>query len=87
MDAAGNDLIVSVTDHPESEDDTDRIFSVDVADGKMSLLFAPNRSLRRYSRFSPDGKQFAYAAARVDGPEPHDIYVRPIDRFTLRSEP
>ncbi|MGB7022369.1 MAG: S9 family peptidase [Candidatus Acidiferrales bacterium] len=74
----GNNLIVSVTDHPESEDDTDRIFSVNVADGKMALLFAPKGPFGDI-RVSPDSKQFAYIGSRVDGPEPHDIYVRPID--------
>ncbi|MHB8486257.1 MAG: S9 family peptidase [Candidatus Acidiferrales bacterium] len=71
-------LIVSATDHPESDDDTNRIFSVNVADGKMSLLFAPKGPFGGI-RVSPDGKQFAYAGARVDGPEPTDIYVRSVD--------
>src|SRR5579864_9558835 len=71
-------LIVSATDHPESDDDTDRIFSVNVADGKMSLLFAPKGPFGDI-RVSPDGKQVAYTGARVDGPEPTDIYVRSID--------
>jgi len=71
-------LIVSATDHPESDDNTDRIFSVNVADGKMSLLFAPKGPFGGI-RVSPDGKQFVYIASRVDGPEPTDIYVRSID--------
>lgn len=71
-------LIVSATDHPESDDDTDRIFSVNVADGKMSLLFAPKGPFGGI-RVSPDGQQFAYIASRVDGPEPTDIYIRSID--------
>ncbi|MGC1934010.1 MAG: S9 family peptidase, partial [Candidatus Acidiferrales bacterium] len=74
----GDRIIVSATDHPESENDTNRIFAVDVSAGKMSLLFAPTGPFGNI-RVSPDGKQFAYAAARVDGPEPHDIYVRSID--------
>ena len=74
----GDSLIVSATDHPESEDDTDRIFSVNLADGKMSLLFAPKGPFGDI-RVSPEGKQFAYIGSRVDGPEPHDIYVRSID--------
>src|SRR5579859_550774 len=70
--------IVSATDHPESDDDTDRIFSVNVADGKMSLLFAPKGPFGGI-RVSPDGQQFVYIASRVDGPEPTDIYIRSID--------
>ena len=75
---SGDRLIVSATDHPESDDDTNRIFSVNVADGKMSLRFAPKGPFGGI-RVSPDGKQFAYIASRVDGPEPTDIYIRSID--------
>src|SRR5487761_575397 len=71
-------LIVSATDHPESDDDTDRIFSVNVADGKMSLLFAPKGPFGGI-RVSPDGRQFAFVASRVAGPEPPDVYIRSID--------
>ncbi|MFI5127497.1 MAG: S9 family peptidase [Candidatus Acidiferrales bacterium] len=74
----GDRLIVSATDHPESDDNTERIFSVNVADGKMSLLFGPKGPFGGI-RVSLDGKQVAYAGARVDGPEPTDIFVRSID--------
>ncbi|MGH9728594.1 MAG: S9 family peptidase, partial [Candidatus Acidiferrales bacterium] len=74
----GDGLIVSATDHPESDEDTNRIFSVNVTDGNFSLLFAPKGPFGGI-RVSPDGKQFAYIGARVDGPEPHDIYIRSID--------
>ena len=80
----GESIVISATDHPESDDDTNRIFSVDVSTGKMSLLFAPVGPFGNI-RVSPDGKQFLYAGARVDGPEPHDIYVRTID--SAASEP
>lgn len=76
--AQGDRLIVSATDHPESDDDTGRIFSVDASSGKMSLLVAPKGPFGGI-HVSPDGKQFAYAGARVDGPEPTDIYVRSLD--------
>ncbi|HEV2222535.1 MAG TPA: S9 family peptidase [Candidatus Acidoferrales bacterium] len=75
---SGDRLIISATDHPESDDDTNRIFSVNVADGKMSLLFAPKGPFGDI-RVSPDGKHVAYAGARVDGPEPTDLYVRSIN--------
>ncbi|HKN59809.1 MAG TPA: S9 family peptidase [Candidatus Acidoferrales bacterium] len=67
-------LIVSATDHPESDEDTDRIFSVNVADGKMTQLLAPRGPFGDL-RVSKDGKWLAYAGARVDGPQPHDLYV------------
>jgi dipeptidyl aminopeptidase/acylaminoacyl peptidase len=67
-------LIVSATDHPESDEDTDRIFSVSVADGKVTQLLAPRGPFGDL-RVSKDGKWLAYAGARVDGPQPHDLYV------------
>jgi dipeptidyl aminopeptidase/acylaminoacyl peptidase len=70
-------LIVSATDHPESDEDTDRIFSVSVADGKMAELLAPRGPFGDL-RVSKDGKWLAYVGSRVDGPEPHDLHVIPI---------
>ncbi|HVA72750.1 MAG TPA: S9 family peptidase [Candidatus Limnocylindrales bacterium] len=77
----GRRLIVSATDHPASDDNTNRIFSIDAATGKMTLLVAPKGPFGDI-RVSPDGTQFAYVAARVDGPEPTDIYVRSFDSPT-----
>ena len=70
----GDRLVISATDHPESDDNTDRIFSLDLAGGQMSLLAAPKGPFGDI-RVSPDGTQFVYVGSRVDGPEPHDIYV------------
>ena len=67
-------LIISATDHPESDDDTNRIFSLDLSNGQMSQLVAPKGPFGEI-RILPNGKEFAYLGARVDGPEPHDIYV------------
>jgi dipeptidyl aminopeptidase/acylaminoacyl peptidase len=67
-------LITSATDHPESDDNTNRIFSLDVASGQMTQIIAPQGPFGDI-RVSPDGTEFAYMGARVDGPEPHDIYI------------
>lgn len=72
--SAGDRLVISATDTPASDDNTNRIFSLDAASGQMTLLVAPKGPFGDI-RVSPDGKQFAYLGARVDGPEPHDIYV------------
>lgn len=69
-----NRLIISATDRPESDDNTNRIFSVDAASGQMTQILAPTGPFGDI-RVSPDGTQFAYMGARVDGPEPHDIYI------------
>ena len=71
---SGDRLIISATDHPESDEDTDRIFSVTVADGKMTELFAPKGPFGDM-HVSKDGKWLAYMGTRVDGPEPHDLHL------------
>jgi dipeptidyl aminopeptidase/acylaminoacyl peptidase len=70
----GDRLIVSATDHPESDQETNRIYSVNVADGKVAEVAAP-RGPFGHLRVSPDGKSVAYLAAKVDGPQPHDLFV------------
>lgn len=71
---SGDRVIVSATDHPESDEDTERIFSVAAADGKMTELIAPLGPFGDL-RVSKDGKWLAYMGSRVDGPEPHDLHV------------
>lgn len=72
--ASSDRLVIAATDHPESDDNTNRIFLLDPSSGQVSLLVAPKGPFGDI-RVSPDGAQFAYMGARVDGPEPHDIYV------------
>jgi dipeptidyl aminopeptidase/acylaminoacyl peptidase len=81
---SGDRLIVSATDHPESDEDTERIFVVATADGKMTELLAP-RGPFGDMHVSKDGKWLAYAGTRVDGPEPHDLYVIPTSGGTPKN--
>jgi dipeptidyl aminopeptidase/acylaminoacyl peptidase len=74
----GDRLIVSATDHPESDQNTHRIFALAIADGQMKELSAPRGPFGGV-RVSPDGKSVTYLAARVDGPTPHDLIVQPIE--------
>ncbi len=74
--AHGDELVVVATDHPESDQETNRIFAVNIADGKMRLLAAPRGPFDKL-RVSPDGSQIGYVGSRVDGPAPHDLYVLP----------
>jgi dipeptidyl aminopeptidase/acylaminoacyl peptidase len=70
------ELIVSATDRPEVEMDTNRIFRI--VDGKMREIAAPRGPFSGL-QVSFDGKRIAYLAARVDGPAPHDLYVQPVE--------
>ena len=71
---SGDRLIVSATDHPESDEDTQRICSVAAADGKMTKIFAP-RGPFGDMRVSKDGNWVSFVGTRVDGPQPHDLYI------------
>jgi dipeptidyl aminopeptidase/acylaminoacyl peptidase len=81
---SGDRLILSATDHPESDEDTQKIFSVAVADGKMTEILAP-RGPFGDMRVSPDGKWLSFVGTRVDGPEPHDLYVLPVGGGTPKN--
>jgi dipeptidyl aminopeptidase/acylaminoacyl peptidase len=70
-------LIVSATDHPEADQDTNRILSISNADGQMNQIAAPRGPFGQLN-VSPDGSSVAYLAARVDGPSPHDLYLQPL---------
>jgi dipeptidyl aminopeptidase/acylaminoacyl peptidase len=67
-------MIASATDHPEADADRNRIYSINLADGKMTEVAAPRGPFGRL-RVSPDGKSVVYIAAKVDGPSPHDLFL------------
>jgi dipeptidyl aminopeptidase/acylaminoacyl peptidase len=81
---SGDRLIVSATDHPESDLDTNKIYSVAASDGKMTELFAPRGPFGDL-KVSKDGKWISFVGCRVDGPEPHDIYILPVDGGTPKN--
>jgi dipeptidyl aminopeptidase/acylaminoacyl peptidase len=67
-------MIASATDHPEADVDTNRIYSINLSDGKMTEVAAPRGPFGRL-RVSPDGRMVAYVAAPVDGPSAHDLFL------------
>jgi dipeptidyl aminopeptidase/acylaminoacyl peptidase len=69
-------LLVVATDHPESDQETNRIFTVTVPDGKMQQVAAPSGPFTAV-RVSPDGQKISYIGSRIDGPNPHDLFVMP----------
>jgi dipeptidyl aminopeptidase/acylaminoacyl peptidase len=81
---AGDSLLVSATDHPESDQETNRIFKVNVADGRMQVIAAPKGPLGSI-RIAPDGKSISYIGCREDGPAPHDLYQLDLDRQQPRN--
>lgn len=81
---SGDRIIVSATDHPESDEDMQRIFSVEVSDGARKLLLAPHGPFGGI-RVSPDGTTLSYIGSRVDGPEPHDLMLLDIGKRATRN--
>ena len=74
----GEGLIVSATNRPNSDQNTNRIFSIAVSDGKMKEIGAPAGPFSGLRVFT-DGKSLTYQAARVDGPTTHDLYLQAIE--------
>jgi dipeptidyl aminopeptidase/acylaminoacyl peptidase len=81
---AGDRLVVSATDHPESDQETHRIFSIAISDGSRRQIFAPHGPFHDL-QVSPDGMTVSYIGSRVDGPSPHDLMLLDIDRRATRN--
>jgi dipeptidyl aminopeptidase/acylaminoacyl peptidase len=71
---SGTGLMLSATDHPESDQNTNRIFSLRLSDNAMTQVFAPRGPFGNI-RIAPDGKTMAFVGCREDGPTPHDLML------------
>jgi dipeptidyl aminopeptidase/acylaminoacyl peptidase len=81
----GDRLIVKATDHPESDQYTEQIFSVPTGpDGNVLQLVKPRGPFGEL-RVSPDGKTVSYVGSREDGPEPHDLLLLPVGGHAARN--
>lgn len=81
---AGDHIIVSATDHPESDQETHRIFSIAVSGGSPKLLYAPHGPFGDL-RVSPDGATVSFVGCRVDGPSPHDLMLLDMAKRATRN--
>ncbi len=81
---AGDRIIISATDRPESDQETHRIFSVALSTGVRTLLFAPHGPFGEL-HVSPDGRTVSYVGCRVDGPTPHDLMLLDIGKRATRN--
>jgi dipeptidyl aminopeptidase/acylaminoacyl peptidase len=73
----GESLILTATDDPREDVFSEKIYRLSLADGGMALIAAPAGPFGGL-RISPDGKNLAYIGCRGDGPDPHDLIVRPL---------
>ena len=74
----GARLVVVASEKPASDTWNERIYAVDPGDGRFAPIGETKRPVGEMA-VSPDGRTLAYVGARVDGPEPHDLYLQPID--------
>lgn len=72
----GSRLIAAATNTPESDENTERIYSMAIANGAMTELAAPKGPFGRL-RVSHDGQWITFVGSRVDGPSPHDLCIIP----------
>ncbi|MBZ5557878.1 MAG: S9 family peptidase [Acidobacteriia bacterium] len=73
---SGDRLIAAASPNPASDQWNERIYSIDVKDGRFTEIGAPRGPMGALA-VSPDGKTIAYVGARVDGPDAHDVFVLP----------
>jgi dipeptidyl aminopeptidase/acylaminoacyl peptidase len=74
----GKGLIAAATDKPHVDAWNERIYRIDLeqpANGTFDEVAAPPGPFSNVA-ISPDGQTIAYIGARVDGPEPHDLFVQ-----------
>ena len=88
---SGDRIVVIATDHPESDRETNRIFSVRVtggnglsSEGEMKQLAFPHGPFREI-RVSPHGNTISYVACREDGPSPHDLMLFDVGKGASRN--
>src|ERR1700730_8205200 len=62
---SGTGLMLSATDHPESDQNTNRIFFLRLSDNAMTQVFAPRGPFGNI-RIAPDGKTMAFVGCRED---------------------
>jgi dipeptidyl aminopeptidase/acylaminoacyl peptidase len=80
----GDRLLVVATDRPESEQETRKIYAVTPAGGALALVASPRGPFGGVS-IAPDGARFVYLGSRVDGPNPHDLYLQRIGETAARN--
>ena len=75
--ASGDRLVASATATPESDQNTHRLYTIAIGDGRFAEIASPRGSFGGLA-VSPDGASLAYVGTRVDGPEPHDLWLQPL---------
>ena len=71
---SGSGLMIVATDHPESDQNTERILFFRLSDSSLTQALAPKGPFGRL-RGAPGGQRLAFVGCREDGPSPHDLFI------------
>jgi len=71
---SGEAVIAVATDHPESDQETNRIFAIKLSDGAMRQLTLPHGPFGSL-KISGPGATVSFIGCREDGPGPHDLML------------
>ena len=74
----GSNLIISATDNFSAELLTDRLFSIEIDGGEMTLIAEPDGPISNLS-VSPDGRFLVYIGSTEGGPVPHSLFLQPLN--------
>lgn len=81
----GARLLLSASDHPRRDLLSNRLYLLSVEDRRLREIETPAGPFGSLE-ISPDGKTLAYLGARTaDGPDPHDLYLRPLEGGEARN--
>jgi dipeptidyl aminopeptidase/acylaminoacyl peptidase len=81
---SGDRLVAVATDQPAVERPTDRILLISASDGAVRTLLAPSGPFEDV-QVAPDGTHIAFVGSRVDGPQPHDLFVASMENPQPRN--
>jgi len=81
---SGLGLVLIASDHPESDQNTDKIFGLQLSSETMTLLLTPRGPIGGL-RMSADGKTIGFVGCREDGPSPHDLLLMDLDKRAARN--
>ena len=80
----GTQLVIEASDHPESDQFTEKIYGVQAVSGETKLLLAPRGPFGEL-KLSTMGNTISFVGSREDGPEPHDLMLLPVNGFAAHN--
>jgi dipeptidyl aminopeptidase/acylaminoacyl peptidase len=80
----GSQLVIEATEHPESDQFTEKIYGVQAVSGETKLLLAPQGPFGEI-KISTAGNTISFVGSREDGPEPHDLMLLPVNGIAAHN--